>query len=209
MNNTHKEVPMGFTHKTFPAGSHMCLIYSDDKERRKVISKFLESGLVAGEKVAYFADMMTPQEVQDWLANIGLELPQGDKTEQFSVTIAENTYCPKGKFVPNEMLDTLRSFYRQTIGEGYPGCRVSGEMSWALKNIPGSDRLMEYEALVNDVLATHPVTAVCQYDANLFDGATILDVLKVHPMMIVRNQIVNNPYYLKPKEFIKDYTAGK
>ncbi len=209
MNNTHKEVSMGFTHEAFPAGSHMCLIYSDDKERRLLISKFLESGLVAGEKVAYFADMMTPQEVQDWLAKIGLELPQGDKTVQFSATVAENTYCPKGKFVPNEMLDTLRSFYRQAIGEGYPGCRVSGEMSWALKNIPGSDRLMEYEALVNDVLDTHPVTAVCQYDANRFDGATILDVLKVHPMMIVRNQIVNNPYYLKPKEFIKDYTAGK
>jgi DcmR-like sensory protein len=209
MNNTHKEVSMGFTHKTFPVGSHMCLIYSDDRERREVISKYLESGLLTGEKVAYFADMMTPHEVKDWLVNIGLELPQGDKTEQFSVTIAENTYCPKGKFVPNEMLDTLRSFYRQTIDESYPGCRVSGEMSWALKNIPGSDRLMEYEALVNGVLATHPVTAVCQYDANRFDGATILDVLKVHPMMIVRNQIVNNPYYLKPKEFLKDYTGGK
>jgi len=185
----------------------MCLIYSDDMERRKMISKYLESGIVTGEKVAYFADIMTPQEVQDWLANMEIELHQGDKAQQFNVTIAEDTYCPKGKFVPNEMLDTLRSFYRQTIDEGYPGCRVSGEMSWALKGIPGSDRLMEYEALVNDVLVTHPVTSICQYDANLFDGATILDILKVHPMMIVRGQIVRNPYYIKSEEFLKNYNS--
>ena len=70
---------------------------------------------------------------------------------------------------------------------------------------PGSDRLMEYEALVNNVLKTHPITAVCQYDANRFSGATIVDVLKVHPMMIVRGQIVRNPYYMKPEDFLKDF----
>jgi len=209
VRNIYKEVSMGFTRDLYPAGTHMCLIYSDDQERRKLISKFLKSGLSAGEKVAYFADTMTPEEVQNWFVNMGVNIPHNGNTEQFSIQAALNTYCPNGKFVPGDMLDTLRAYYQQAIKEEYSGVRVSGEMSWALKGIPGSERLMEYEAMVNDVLVTHPITAICQYDANCFDGATILDVLRVHPMMIVQEQIVRNYYYMKPEDFINDYTGAK
>ena len=193
---------MGFTQETFPAGTHMCLIYSRESERRNIIGKFLESGLLAGEKVAYFADTLTPEEVRGWLRDIGIELPEADG---FSITDAAKTYCSSGEFVPETMLDTLRGFYVRAKKEGYPNVRVSGEMSWALKGIPGSDRLMEYEALVNEVLITHPVTAICQYDASRFSGATILDVLKVHPMMVVHGQIVHNPFYMRPRDFLKDF----
>jgi hypothetical protein len=195
---------MGFTKESFPAGTHMCLIYAQEEERRAIIGKFLESGILAREKVAYFADIMKPEEVRQWLLSIGIELPE---VERFSVLDAENTYCHNGEFVPADMLNTLRTFYDQAKQADYPNARVSGEMSWALKGIPGSDRLMEYEAQVNDVLVTHPVTAICQYDANKFSGATILDVLKVHPMMVVHGQIVHNPYYMKPQDFLANYAS--
>jgi len=195
---------MGFTSESFPAGTHMCLIYSQESERRKIIGKFLESGLLAQEKVAYFADTLSPEEVRSWLLNMGIDLPESDG---FSITDAVKTYSPSGNFVPETMLNTLREFYGQAKRSGYPNARVSGEMSWALKGIPGSERLMEYEALVNEVLITHPVTAICQYDANRFSGATILDVLKVHPMMVVHGQIVQNPFYMKPQDFLKDYRS--
>jgi len=193
---------MGFTSEMFPAGTHMCLIYSQESERRKIIGKFLESGLLAQEKVAYFADTLSPDEVRSWLLNMGIDLPESDG---FSITDAVKTYSPSGEFVPETMLNTLREFYGQAKRSGYPNARASGEMSWALKGIPGSERLMEYEALINEVLITHPVTAICQYDANRFSGGTILDVLKVHPMMVVHGQIVQNPFYMKPQDFLKDY----
>jgi hypothetical protein len=198
---------MGFTEQAFPAGTHMCFIYSDDAERRSLIAKFLAAGFTSGEKVGYFADSATPEEVRMWLAAKGLEIPDDKWMRQFSVLDAATTYCPKGKFVPDTMLDALRAYYEQAMEEGHPGVRVSGEMTWALRGIPGSQRLMEYEALVNTVLATHPVTAICQYDANLFDGGTILDVLRVHPMMVVHGQILENPYYVKPDEFLCSFAG--
>jgi hypothetical protein len=194
---------MGFTEETFPQGTHMCLIYDDDNERRGLISKFLGAGIRGGEKVAYFVDTITTDEVRNWLAEMDVEIPRCEASGRFAVTVAEKTYCPNGKFVPEEMLNTLRVYHRGVEDEGYPGCRVSGEMSWALRGIPGSDRLMEYEALVNDVLMTNPITAICQYDARRFDGALVFDVLKVHPMMVVHGQIVRNPYYMKPGDFLK------
>jgi len=34
-----------------------------------------------------------------------------------------------------------------------------------------------------------------------------MDVLNVHPMMIVRGQLVNNPYFIDPNEFLKEIEA--
>ena len=196
------KVDLGFTNERFPPGTHMCLIYSKEEERRDTIARFLDSGLTGGERVGYFADDMSPDEVRAWLGSIDLELPRLEESGQFVCTNAQDTYCPKGEFEPDDMIHTLKTSYDAAIDDGYPGLRVSGEMSWALKGIPGSDRLMEYEAKVNLAFRTHPVIAICQYDARRFDGSMILDVLRVHPMMVVQGRVVLNPYYIKPEEFL-------
>ncbi len=195
------KVSLGFDNKAYPAGTHMCLIYNNEAERRKIITKFLEGGLKTGEKVAYFIDTISPMDAQAWLDEMNIALPQKNLDTAFTTAEAQKTYCPDNTFIPDRMLATLREFYDQSVEQGYPHCRVSGEMGWALRNLPGSGRLMEYESLVNVVVTTHPVTAVCQYDANRFDGATILKCLEVHPYMIVHGQVLHNPYYITPEEF--------
>ncbi len=198
---------MGFTAEQFPAGTHMCMIYNNEKERRLIISKYIEGGLSTGEKVSYFADEMLPGQVRDWLAEMGIELPDSEKSDNFSIKSTAETYHPTGIFDPEEMLNNLKLFYELAKEENYHACRVTGEMSWVLKGIPGSERLMEYEAKVNDTLVKYPITALCQYDANKFDGATILETLKVHPYMIVHGQIVKNPYYMKAEDFFRERAA--
>jgi hypothetical protein len=202
MGKKRQTISLGFTEETFPAGSHMCLIYSSETERRELIFKFLEAGLAAGEKVVYFADTVSPDEFPRIFRD-------GEKPRGFEVFPAEKAYYPDGKFSPGDMLATLRAAYRQAKNDKYPGIRASGEMTWALRGIPGSDRLMEYEALLNDLLVDFPITAVCQYDTNRFDGKSIFDVLQVHPMVIVHGQIVRNPFYLRPKDFLRRYVARK
>jgi hypothetical protein len=209
MNSKGKEVQMGFTAETFPPGIHMCYIYNDEVQRKKVISQFLESGLLSGEKASYFMDVISVDEMGEFMSSLGLDRLLREHERRFSVATAKDTYYPSGTFVPDEMLDRLGVFYTQSIQEGYTGARVSGEMSWAAKDVSGCSRLIEYEARVNDVLLTYPVNAICQYNARLFDGALLFDVLSVHPMMIVHGQIVKNPYYIKAEEFLKEYFGRK
>ena len=185
----------------------MCLIFQHEIERRNIIAKFLEKGLLEQEKVAYFADVMTRDEVVEWLRGCNINITEEMAATNLVVEDSVTAYCPQGKFVPEEMLGRLKAFYNESVAKGYRQGRVSGEMSWALKGIPGSDRLMEYEAWVNEVFKTHPVTAICQYDANKFSGTLIMDVLKVHPMMIVKGQIVHNPYYMTLDLFLKEFSG--
>lgn len=203
MCKTCEQVDLGFTSEKFPRGTHMCYIYDDDNERRAIISKFIESGLKENEKVAYFAHSMEKSDMIDLLKNEGIDLPD-ETAENLFVANSGDTYCPTGAFVMEDMVKNLTSFYQGTIAEGYPGARVSGEMEWVLEGKPGTERLMEYESLGDIVLKPNPLTIVCQYDARKFDGATLLNCLKVHPYMIVRGQIVRNPYYMSHEEFMAD-----
>jgi hypothetical protein len=188
---------LGFTAERFPEGTHMCLFYVDDDVRRRLVGQFLAAGLCEGEKVAYFADSTAPADVAAWVREAGVDPSESERTGRFSVAVAEEVYCPNGSFVPEEMLDALRSFWGDALAEGCAGGRVTGEMSWALSGIPGSDRLIEYEMLLNDLFATRPVTAICQYDARRFEGGITYDVLRVHPFVIVNGNLLRNTYYKK------------
>jgi hypothetical protein len=55
------------------------------------------------------------------------------------------------------MYKTLAESGLAAAKAGYSGFRISGEMSWALSDLPGTERLIEYEANVNKYLRTYAV----------------------------------------------------
>lgn len=197
--NNQEEIEIGFTQEILPDCHHLCLIYDDDTQRQKIVSAYLAIGVKRGEIVRYFADTTTPEEVRAWLLEMGIELKDDDAMR---VVKAENAYCPSGSFVPQQVLNNAVSRYAMAKEAGYTGSRVSGEMSWVLRNIPGSERLLEYEIGLNMIQDDFPRIGMCQYDARLFDGATLFQILQVHPYMIAQGGIVRNPFYIKPDEFL-------
>ncbi|MDP2722140.1 MAG: MEDS domain-containing protein [Bacteroidales bacterium] len=204
MSELKKELQMGFTHEHFPESCHICLIYENEQQRQKIVSEYIAAGIRQGEVVRYFTDQTMPESVRSWLLELGVELSEVEKNGSFGISIAENAYCPDGKFDPQKMIDRAVQRYGIAQKAGYTGSRACGEMSWALKDIPGSDRLLEYEVLLNTITSSFPHNGMCQYDARLFDGATLFKVLQVHPYIIAQGQIVRNPYYIKPEEFMAE-----
>jgi len=113
-------IPLGFTSDEVPAGTHFCYISNNDAERLRIMSKFVESGLLAGER----------------------------------------------------------------------GMDLAG--------------VVEHEARLTPLLLHHPSTVCCQYDSRRFSGAILMDVLSVHPVMRIRGQLVRNPLYLEPADFLEE-----
>lgn len=195
MCNSTQLVEMGFCEQQFPAGTHICLVFRDERERRNIVSKFVSGGLGHGERVLYFADVASPAEVADWLTKLDVDVQASVDTGAMSIDEATQVYCPNGSFQPDLMCANVATAYQVACAEGYPFSRVTGEMTWALRGLPGSERLMEYEAAVNAVLQLNPITAMCQYDANRFSGEMIFKALQVHPYMVMNRQLVRNPYF--------------
>lgn len=201
MNTPTKESLLGFTDELLPESAHICLIFDNEEERKSIVSRFLAAGLKRGEQVRYFADVAPPDEIRAWLLEKGVELPDAKEGGPFSIVKAESFYAPEGRFDPRQSIGRMVPRLEQTAKAGYSASRVTGEMSWALKGIPGSDRLLEYESMLTAVNVTFPHFGMCQYDARLFDGATLFKVLQVHPYMVAQGQIVRNPFFVKPEEF--------
>jgi len=199
MNELNK-ISMGFTDEHFPESCHVCLIYESEEQRQKIVSEYIANGLKRGEVVRYFTDRTSPETVRSWLKGTGVEISEVEEKGDLGFAKAENAYCPDGKFDPKAMIDRSLNRFEVSAKAGYKGSRSCGEMSWALKGIPGSERILEYEVLLNTVNSTFPHSGMCQYDVRLFDGATLFKVLQVHPYVIANGQIVQNPYYKKQEE---------
>jgi len=204
MTSGNREISLGFTDEKFKEGHHIIFIYNDDWERKKTMAKFLQQGLVDNEKVLYLVDDISPSEMKKELLDLGVDVDK--KQNDFDLTTAHYTKCPDNYFSSKFMLDLVGKYYDTALNEGYIGARGAGEMTWALKEgratVPD---LLYYEAELNNILNDHPLTTVCQYDARRFDGGIIMDMLSVHPMMIVRGQLVKNPSYVSPEIFLKEY----
>lgn len=197
MKKTQKNIQLGSTKNHLPDSCHICLIYDNEEQRRKIISDYIKEGLQKGEIVRYFTDKTAPESLRSWLLKNGIEISTVEKNGSFGIAAAENAYCPDGKFDPLEMINRSIKRYDSASVVGYKGSRACGEMSWVLRGLPGSERFLEYEMLLNNDYSNFPHSGMCQYDARIFDGATLLKVLQVHPYIIAQGQVVQNPYYIK------------
>lgn len=202
MSTGHHHVSLGFTSQDFEPGVHICQIYSEDDERQEALLKFIRSGIEGREKVACFSDNITEEAVDEFLANYGISYNEVKKDGSFTLSDTKNVYFKYNRFDPDRMLDKLQEFHRQAMEEKYDAARVIGEMIPDIHHLEGGSRLLEYEARVSMLLRVHPITTVCQYDSRAFDGATIMDVLKVHPYMIVRGSVVSNPFFIEPEDYL-------
>lgn len=200
---TASSVDLGFAVARVPAGTHVCHIYNDAEERNGALLRFLASGLRAGESTACFSDNVTEGMLQAHLAAEGVSLAEAQRSGRLTFAGTRDAYFAGGCFDPDRMLDRLERFHEESVAADRPAARVIGEMPPTIADIPGGTRLLEYEARVNELLRAHPITAVCQYDAHAFGGAECMDVLTVHPMMLVRGAVVLNPFFIPPEEFLR------
>lgn len=193
-------VDLGFTPERYPTGTHVCFMFIDEMERRSVIHPFVRAGLKEREDVSYFADALVSELFDRAIDERSATSLSRDELARLHVTTVEEAFFPKGTFVPQDMIAHLREIYENSRSDEATGCRCTGEMTWALRGVPGAERLVEYEAAINPLVIECPLTVICQYDTELFDGETLFEILSVHPQMVVRGQIMRNPYYQSSEE---------
>ncbi len=189
-------------HSNPKPGDHLCCIYETEEEHRAVLTPFLRQGLESGEKVVYIVDARTAEAIRDYLRQDGLDVEPRLASRQLSILTRDDAYMREGVFDPEGMIALLRAETKQALAEGYPALRVTGEMTWALRGLPGSERLIEYEAKLNEFLPGNQCLAICQYDRRRFDSEVLLDVLRTHPIAVIGADIYDNFYYIPPDDLL-------
>lgn len=183
------------------AGDHLCGLFESEEEHRALLSSFMRQGLERYEKMAYIVDDRAPEQVTAYLSEDGIDVNPFLRTGQLSILSSDQSFAREGVFDPEHMIAYLQAEAGRAVGNGYRAFRVTAEMSWALKGLPGSNRLIECEAKLNRFFPGSPCLAICQYDMRRFDSSLLLDVLATHPLAVIESEIYDNFYYMPPREF--------
>jgi diguanylate cyclase (GGDEF)-like protein len=202
-----RKISLGFTDEPYPEGTHICYFYGSDDERRQVLPLFILRGLASRESVDYVADVRDRKDLPGALAKVDISIDSSRFPGHLEAQSVTQEYFPQGYFDPGATLARLRQLYEQRKQAGYAGSRASGEMSWVLRGVPGADRVVEYEARLNQLLEETPLTVMCQYDTRRFDGAMLFDLLSVHPVMFMRGHVLRNPFYVPPGQLGRAHAA--
>jgi len=177
------------------AGDHICAFYRGSAEFHDLVVPFLEEGLRAGDKCICITG---PTQHGRLVAALG---GTPAKRGQLQVEGYDTTYLRSGSFTGEHMLEYWAEWGRTTFeAERWPFARGATDMSWAEKMVsePMLDDFLNYELQATVIARLYPQVALCLYDLDLFGGNVIIPVLKVHPKVLFRGTLLENPYYLVP-----------
>lgn len=183
-------------------GDHLCCIYETEGEHRALVTPFLRKGLELGQKVIYIVDVRTAETILDYLRDDGVDVKPYLQRGQLLILAKDESYTRNSVFDPDGMINLLQSETEGALAEGFTALRVTGEMTWALRGLPGSERLIEYEARLNDFFPGSQSLAICQYDRRQFSPTLLMDVLHTHPIAVVGTKIYDNPFYIPPAQLL-------
>ena len=177
-------------------GHHLCWLYQSQQEHRALLTPFLRRGLAQGERVIYVVDAHPAEAVLGYLRDDGLEPSPYLASGQLSILTADEAYLRDGAFDPDAMVALLRAETDRALADGYAALRVTGEMTWVLRGLPGSEALIEYESKLNEFFPGSKCLALCQYDRRRFEPGVLLDVLTTHRVAVVGTELFDNFYYV-------------
>jgi MEDS: MEthanogen/methylotroph, DcmR Sensory domain len=183
------------------SGEHICGMYRTDADQRELVVDYIRRGLENNEKIIYLVNVQTAVQLKSTFAAAHLDIDGPLARGQLVILTAKDTYLKGGRFDPDRMIALLRSETEKALAEGYTALRGTGEMTWALAGEPGSERLIEYESMLNTAFPHPKCYALCQYDRRRFDAELLLDVLHTHPKVLVDKQgFDNSEMYFVPQE---------
>lgn len=169
-----------------------------------IIVEYLKRGLEQKEKCVYIADENSPEAIIDELKKSGIAIDSALTHGDFVICGKNSAYLRGGSFDPDSMIEFVRRLTATAKKEGYKNLRVTGEMTWALSNGSGSEKLMEYEARLNNLTSRYNVILLCQYDLERFGSRQIVQSIQTHPTIIYKKELCDNGYYIPPEEFLRN-----
>lgn len=185
------------------------MIYETREEQLSAALPFISHGLAEGQKCIYIADDNTAGQVLAAMTEQGIDVQAARDSGALVVADKKAAYLKQGYFDPDWMIGFLKNAVAEAQAAGFKALRVTGEMTWALGHVPGTERLIEYENALNRFLPEHDCLAICQYNRCRFPAEIIRDIIYTHPLVIHGGQVCKNFYYIPPDEFLAPDTGDR
>ncbi|MCX8033957.1 MAG: MEDS domain-containing protein [Thermodesulfovibrio sp.] len=185
----------------------MCFFYESDEDWKTNLVPLIKMAIQSGDKVIYIYDEHNPENIKSLLKDGYTDEIVDNKLIFIN---AEEIYTGSKIFDPDTMIKTLIYETDRAISEGYPSLFITGEMTWALKGIEGSERLIEYERRLNEeFFGKFRCTGICQYNWKKFSAEFILDLIKTHSYILWKKELFKNVFFIEDKTLKEEDSKKK
>ena len=180
----------------FQVGDHVCAFYNGDgNSLDDIVVNYVTKGLQAGNKCVCMIE--TASSVRD---RIPRELVSRDGILQFFTE--DQGYRPEGYFSKDTFIHRLEAILKEAFSEGYDRTWLLGDESFVVRNAVDIKTWFAAESEATEVGIQYPHFKMCLYNLDLFDGETVMYVLKTHPRIFVNGMIIANPHYVPTRQFL-------
>lgn len=202
-------VPVNLAGTVLGHTRHICAFFNSKDEEYRVLVPFLKEGLERGERAFHLVDKRQRDAHLKRLKDNGVDVETAEETGQLRVCPWEDGYLQEGHFDTDRMIATVESVLNEGKVRGFLQTRLWANMEWALEDLPGVTELVEYETRLNHVLPNYDDPVCCAYDISKFDAATIMDILRTHPMVLIGGVLHENPYFVPPDQMLAELQARR
>jgi signal transduction histidine kinase len=178
---------------------HKCLIYDGHpSEQLPVIVPLLMDGLSENWRCLYLGSPDTVKMVHSALADRGVDTESQTRRGAL-VFSSDRSHLAQGLFDPETMIEGLCMAIDDAVRDGFGGLCATGDMRWELGADPNFDRLVEYEARLEQVFRERPLRGICQYHRDILPEAAVRGALLTHQAAYV-GSVLNrdNLFYIPP-----------
>jgi hypothetical protein len=201
MNTT--AAPIQLAGSTLGRYRHVCAFFSSLQERYATLLPFVRDGIERGERAFHVVPRQYREEHLHQLRSAGIDVNAVERSHQLEVASPEETYLRGGGFSKEAMLVTIQEALKAGPTLGFPLTRLIARVDSSPKDWSKANEWVEYEAQLNDVLARFNDAVICTYDTDLLDGTLLVDILRIHPVVIIGSRLYENPFFSPPAEFLR------
>jgi hypothetical protein len=189
-------------------GQHICLPFETESEKEAAIASFIHEGLAHGKRCLFVGTRAEYEQLGVQLEEQGICSLRAESRGALTFSTREDEYLTNGVFDPKAVLARIDRYVNEALADGFTGLCATGE----LMNVPSAEvwrEIVWYEAQINEDFARLPFTALCRYPRTVVPANWVQDVLRTHPVAVVRGETCDNPFYERPELALSDDSRAR
>jgi signal transduction histidine kinase len=189
-----------------PWGTHLCSFYDTREDLLEILIPFFKAGLENNEYCMWITSPpLTINEATNALREMLPNLDNHIAKNSIEIISHVDWYTKGGLFDPENVNRGWQQKLDYALERGYIGMRVNGNEGWLVGNV--WKNFIDYEMRLDNSIHNRPIIVLCSYPLEKCTASTVLDVARVHEMVISKRhegwEILEVPQLKKTKAQLK------
>ena len=192
------DIPLGFGGGSVSIGDHIGHFYRGEGEMFTVLGAYIAEGIRRGENCAVMCSPRHAESLKDWLRSQGIDADRAEESGQLILHPGEATVT--------DMTALFDRVQAESADAGYKFVRLAGDGGSTLMGQTSSSEMLRWEALYDQLSVDWQMVALCQFDLERFGGDVVMDALRAHPLCVIGQVMVRNPFHVSPQTLLQEFS---